>query len=284
MGASCVKGECQYQCPTDWSNCNGLLDDGCETRLDNDPKNCGVCGHACADGSPCIDGRCGCFPPLTPCDGECVDTTSDSSNCGGCGTACASSAGPCNPMPPHTKVGCAESTCGHVICDGSWGDCDDDDDGANVCASNGCETPLNTADNCGSCGTKCGPGQECRLVDNAHMECKDTCEKSGLVKCEGSDDCIDLINDPTNCGACHSACKGARANQVDVCAKGLCEIECWTGFADCNGDPSDGCEVDLRGNAANCGACGTQCDIGAGQPCLDGKCLVVECDGGTVTK
>lgn len=282
MGASCVNGQCAYQCELDFHDCNGLLDDGCETRTDNDPKNCGVCGNACDEGTPCIDGRCGCLLPTVACGGQCVDTTSDVSNCGGCGKACSNMDAPCNPMPPHTAVGCFQSECGKLVCDGPWGDCDDDD--TDVCASNGCETPLDTVDNCGACGTKCLPGQECRPVDNNRVECKDTCETQGLVECEKGQDCVDLAKDIRNCGGCNIPCNGARGNQANLCKKGLCEVECMTGFADCNGDPSDGCEVDVRTNAGHCGACGASCDVDAGQPCIDGKCLLVECDAGPVTK
>jgi hypothetical protein len=65
---------------------------------------------------------------------------------------------------------------------------------------------------------------------------------------------------------------------------GLCSRECVPGYADCNGDPADGCEVELKSNPANCGACGNQCNMGAGQPCVEGKCLMVECDAGLETK
>src|SRR5262245_46187202 len=41
-------------------------------------------------------------------------------------------------------------------------------------------------------------------------------------------------------------------------------------FADCNHDPSDGNETNLRIDPSNCGGCGHVCPTG--EPCVDGKC------------
>jgi len=59
-----------------------------------------------------------------------------------------------------------------------------------------------------------------------------------------------------------------------------------TGFADCNADPADGCEVDLREDLGHCGACGMSCadqcetcSSGAcapaadATPCIGGMCV-----------
>ena len=44
-----------------------------------------------------------------------------------------------------------------------------------------------------------------------------------------------------------------------TCADGACAIlKCDDGHADCNGDPSDGCEVDTS-TPDNCGECGNVC-------------------------
>src|SRR5262249_15033673 len=45
-------------------------------------------------------------------------------------------------------------------------------------------------------------------------------------------------------------------------------FECERGFADCNGDPDDGCEADLRTDA-HCGSCGARCTNGN---CTHGVC------------
>jgi len=50
---------------------------------------------------------------------------------------------------------------------------------------------------------------------------------------------------------------------------------CDEGFADCNGDSSDGCEVDLNGDDGNCGACGFTCS--------DDNATSVSCELGVCT-
>ncbi len=286
LSASCVDGACVFQCSAFSSgqlfrNCNGFLDDGCEIDVANDPENCGVCGNRCAPGVGCVEGFCGCFAPEVECGGECIDTRNDDMNCSACGKICETPQERCNPMPARSRYGCVGGSCGRLKCVGPFADCNGDLTG---CNSDGCETNIRTPDNCGGCGIKCGPGQECRPdpVDG-RLHCEPTCASAGLAQCGSR--CRDLLNDPTNCGACGVGCFGGGwGNQVAVCKKGICSVECLPGFADCNGDPNDGCESVLASDAANCGACGVQCNVAAGQPCIEGKCLMVECDAGVETK
>ncbi len=97
------------------------------------------------------------------------------------------------------------------------------------------------------------------------------------MTCEGGY-CADLLNDPDHCGGCMLACPYAGPRQQRACDKGVCVVSCAEGFGDCNGDPTDGCETDLRSHPANCGACGVSCDLALGQPCVEGQCLVAPCD------
>jgi alpha-tubulin suppressor-like RCC1 family protein len=59
---------------------------------------------------------------------------------------------------------------------------------------------------------------------------------------------------------------------------------CNEGFANCDGDGANGCEVDTRTNAMHCGMCGRSC--GAGESCVAGVCLnprqVVEIETGNL--
>ncbi len=56
-----------------------------------------------------------------------------------------------------------------------------------------------------------------------------------------SDACeTDIKSDPQNCGACGQDC-GA-----DLCSGGHCtKMDCAEGSADCDADPTNGCEVNL---------------------------------------
>lgn len=287
MTSRCIDGACALECLSppstigrvDWRNCNDLVDDGCEVNVVDDAKNCGSCGNVCAPGSSCIDGKCGCPTGLIECDGMCVDPKNDDNNCNGCGNRCEDPADACAPPPAHSYYGCRNSKCGVLKCQDPAVDCDGDL-GATKCGGNGCEVEsAATKENCGGCGVKCTGADEC-IDEGNGPECGIPCARFGKILC--GQDCSDLLSDPNNCGGCNAACKAAGPNQARACKKGVCAYECAEGWADCNGDPADGCETDLRIHPANCGACGNACNIAAGQPCIEGKCLMIECDAGVV--
>jgi hypothetical protein len=287
MTSRCVDGVCELECMSpalsfeqfDWRNCNGLVDDGCEVDVLTDPKNCGACGNACDPGVFCSGGKCGCPPGFIDCSGECVDPTTDDEHCGGCNNRCSPPADACRPMPPRAYYGCRNGACGALKCQAPSADCNGDLD---QCGGDGCELDrLGTRENCGGCGIECAPGLDC-IDEGNGPECGVPCVKAGKVLC--GVECTDLLSNPNHCGGCGAACRAAGPNQARLCTKGVCTYECAPGFADCNDDPTDGCETNLRIHSANCGACGNACDLAVGQPCIEGKCLMVACDGGETAK
>jgi hypothetical protein len=86
-----------------------------------------------------------------------------------------------------------------------------------------------------------------------------------------------------DCSACGDDC--ARHGMSGVaelsCVSAVCGIaSCAPGFANCNQDPSDGCEVALD-SLANCGACNQPCAIAnAETSCASGSCQLVQCAPG----
>ena len=54
---ACTSGLCGLACNTNFGNCDTNDDNGCETPLFSDPKNCGGCGRDCAGGG-CSNGQC----------------------------------------------------------------------------------------------------------------------------------------------------------------------------------------------------------------------------------
>lgn len=285
MGGRCIDGKCAFECVKlgavgNFRDCNGILDDGCETDVAWDAANCGTCGQACPPGVRCFEGKCGCSSGKVDCNGTCVDVRQDPENCGACGTVCEEVPDPCDPMPENVFYTCNAGKCGQLVCLGRTADCNHDIHLG--CASDGCETNLATdPNNCGGCGLACAPGQQCRDQGNG-PECLYPCEQSGMAECVRG--CRDLRHDPQNCGACGNVCPAGHAHQLSACKKGVCALDCEPGFADCNGSPFDGCEVDLRAHPGHCGACGNECNQTAGQPCIEGKCLMGPCDAGVVTK
>lgn len=292
MVSRCVNGGCELECfnpnpqfPTDWRDCNDVVDDGCEVDVLVSAEHCGSCGNACPAGQSCHDGKCGCPAGKRECPwlfGRtiCVDLDTDDNNCGGCGRRCNpngdADAGACSPRPPSTTYGCLGGTCGHLKCEGRTVDCDGDL-GTLGCASNGCEVGIVAdRDNCGGCGIKCKDGEECLDPKGTGLACVVPCDATGATFCPDGK-CMDLLNDVDACGRCGNVCPHGGANQMRACKKGLCTLECAPGFADCNSDQSDGCETNLSSHPNHCGGCGNECNVAAGQPCVEGKCLMAPC-------
>jgi hypothetical protein len=73
----------------------------------------------------------------------------------------------------------------------------------------------------------------------------DGSQDSGPVECTSDNDCT------------------AAANQVGICDTGTntCTYACNEGFDDCDGDASNGCEVDISSSIDHCGACGNVCNM-----------------------
>src|SRR6185437_7940086 len=66
------------------------------------------------------------------------------------------------------------------------------------------------------------------------------------------------------------------------CENGTCVPVCDTGYADCNGDVSDGCETNVQADPANCGACTKVCAVDAGSAvCQSSMCAMSSCPPGT---
>ena len=56
--SSSSSGAGAVTCKDDTANCDGFLLNGCEAKLNNDPKNCGACKHFCQIGTKCEAGIC----------------------------------------------------------------------------------------------------------------------------------------------------------------------------------------------------------------------------------
>ncbi|HEX4445081.1 MAG TPA: hypothetical protein VH044_00030 [Polyangiaceae bacterium] len=79
---------------------------------------------------------------------------------------------------------------------------------------------------------------------------------------------------------CSPAC--VNAHGTTSCANGTCIPVCDNGFADCNGNASDGCETNLQSDPANCNACMNACVVDSGSAiCQGGACAMSSCATGT---
>jgi Kelch motif/Galactose oxidase, central domain len=190
------------------------------------------------------------------CGTTCSDNTSDVNNCGFCGHICSNN----NASPACTNSVCA------LTCNSGFADCDGN-------PSNGCESNLSTDPfNCGGCGNFCPVVTAATSTCTASV-CGFTCN-SGFADCDknSANGCeVHIAADTNNCGACGHVCPGPGPNQTAVCSAGVCGLQCFTGFADCDGNPANGCEANLNSDPNNCLSCGNVC--AAGQVCTPGGCF-----------
>jgi hypothetical protein len=271
----CVGGACDFSvCDMGYADCDGQQANGCEVALGNDAQHCGGCAVRCTYAHAtgvCGNGTCAlgtCDAGWADCNGNPADgcevnLTTDLTHCGACGTACAAAS--------NASSTCTAGSCG-IVCVTNHADCDGD-------ARNGCETNTGTdLTHCGACGTTCTQGRTC--VSGA---CTATACTAPLANCDGAEGngCeVSTATDTFHCGACGHAC--AFANAGASCAAGACVMgACAPGFGNCDGNPSNGCEVNLLTNGSHCGGCGTACNaINGASTCAQGSCQLAACNTG----
>lgn len=136
-----------------------------------------------------------------------------------------------------------------------------------------CISKLNPQTGCASqtclpCGlshavANCTQGGQCAIA--ACIGGYRNCDGDPANGCE-----IDIDHDALHCGSC-TAQPCVMPNATPDCGAGLCAIRtCHAGFGDCNQEPRDGCETDLKRSAAHCSKCGTPC--AEPSQCLEGQC------------
>lgn len=205
-----------------------------------DAAHCGACDNPCGSGKVCEDGSCvpRCHPSRKDCGGACFDLDSSDDHCGSCGSPC--------PEGMHCEAG-------SCVCDAGLELCDD------VCVDTDA-----SPEHCGACGVVCDADREC-------LGGVCTCSE-GRQDCDGI--CVDVDSDPAHCGGCDAACAGFDNSEGGICTAGECVPLCLPGYADCDGELANGCEVDLESDPLHCGGCGLGCS--GDQLCDEGVCVCPE--------
>jgi hypothetical protein len=278
-GAAGASGADAGTCPSGYGDCDGDDSNGCETLLDT-TDNCGSCAHECGAEhatASCESFTCSfaCADNYEDCDGDdangCETPLGTMENCGSCGDGCVT--------PAHATAACESATC-NFVCTGSYEDCDGN-------AANGCEVDIaSTPAHCGTCSNACpsgGHGTATCSNSTCGIDCAtdwDNCDGQLANGCE-----VSLGTDVNHCGACGNSCP-VRPHASTACQNGSCTFMCDAGWEDCDGNASNGCEVDLNTDVANCGACDQGCGSAHGTPhCTGGTCSITcssgygDCDG-----
>jgi hypothetical protein len=174
--------------------------------VDTDCKNAQKCSPAGA----CVDGCAGglggtCTGGKACCNGLCLDTQSDPLNCNACGNACTG----------------AQTSC----CAGA------------------CADPLTSVTNCGQCGVACSTTNGAPSCNAG--SCKWACN-AGFSHCSPDNTGCETSTSSsvTQCGSCTTNCTTnvVKANGIACVASACTYTSCVTGFADCDGKKTNGCE------------------------------------------
>jgi hypothetical protein len=237
-----------------------------------------MCGRGCPSGAngtaACAAGECQllCNPGFGNCNGNTADGCEsnlqvDPSNCMRCGVACSA--------PGAAVLRCEAGACVIGACLPNRGDCD-------LALGNGCETTLgNSVMHCGRCGNVCPGGASATAVceDGA---CGIDCA-TGFADCDGdsTNGCeVNINTSVAHCGGCRRMCPPVTGGSPS-CTAGRCNSMCGADFDDCDRNPLNGCEVDLRSTVAHCGRCGNACAFANAVPaCVARACQLMACAPG----
>jgi hypothetical protein len=163
---TCEGGHCALACGAGFSDCDGRVDNGCETDTTSDANHCGGCNNPCSlpNAAPaCQNSGCvidHCLTGFMDCSSSagCETNVSTSvQHCGSCTNTC--SKGGAN------SVSCSAGHCDAPVCDPAHGNCD----GKN---ENGCEADVTKPTACGSCTNACGSATPNCVLSTDHYSCQ----------------------------------------------------------------------------------------------------------------
>lgn len=229
-------------CPAGQERCRTVT--GCSYCTDTqfDSRNCGACGHSCTG----LNEVC--------CRGHCIVATTEE-NCGSDCSRCGAGQRCCLAPTFDSAFRCVElGTREHCLA------CNDHCLLSETCCPAGCVNLDSDHDNCGMCGKRCGPRENCEFGD---CECTTGTSRCGPGECclSGERCCRDAEGLGRNCCPPNLTC----------CSDGICrdlgtQLHCGACFDNCAGNErccQNVCTpVD---SAAQCGECGRTC--GAGEDC-----------------
>jgi hypothetical protein len=281
--ARCEAGGCAWACLEGYASCDGDDATGCETELETGETTC----PACTNGTVECDGVCvalGSIDRCTDCDDACTAPDDATAVCTetGCDWACDSGYGACDDadvcQPLGTLAHCTDCDDGCTAPENASPSCTAEgcawacDTGYDTCEDAETCTPLGTVAHCEACDDACtAPENAVALCEagGCTFECApgwgncdddpSTCdgELDAFGACIGVDCTDDEVYCPghgcvelgtvEHCLGCEDAC--GDQNATPTCGVGGCEVVCDEGYADCNQDPADGCEVDLAASS-----------------------------------
>ncbi len=255
---TCEAGRCV--CVDNFEDCNADRTDGCEINIQTSVLHCGACSDPCDLPNAlesCMAASCGvatCATGFGDCDrvpANGCETSTDTTvaNCGACGANC-------NDLPNVASAACTGGGCRSLVCEPNFADC-------NGVVADGCEVNLtNDANHCGSCPMVCGAPSGtpicvagvCR-VSMCPPTARD-CDGAGANGCEVTTGTVASCGDCTTRVDCNATVRNANAISCNIGSDACTYGTCASGFADCDGNRANGCEVPIR-SVTSCGSCGS---------------------------
>ncbi|MFA5797937.1 MAG: hypothetical protein WC916_07975, partial [Candidatus Woesearchaeota archaeon] len=286
---NCNEESCTNECSLGQTRCSGNYKQTCGNYDTDSCLEWGGdvnCPYGCLDGN-CIgcscgswqNGACGgggclstqrqqtriCTPSGCDIQSQCIIDSSCNVQCGGIDTSCG------------TYPNCAN-------CNSNDG-CSLDYYRDYFCSSNlaGCSY---SSDNCNDCSCSCGNYGKSNEVGY----CSDGKDNDCDSKIDGADsDCQQCLSGAKRCNGniletCKSDGSGWQTTENCGTAKycsGISCLACSTGYANCDQNAANGCEISLNNDNTNCGICGKVC--ASGTICQSDVCVSIctnECTSG----
>jgi hypothetical protein len=260
----CSGGQCTGTCLAGYADCAGTKrTTGCQTNLNTDNSNCGMCGNACtapANGTnTCTSGGCviACNSGYKLCKGLCIPS----------GNCCLDSECTFPPNDCTVQVGtCKAGSCDYRTITCPAVDCKNPP----MCSKGTCVYSDKTV------GTPCGTTGCYTATGGTPPTCQ--LDGSSMIYCNGTPKDCSMYNGPCTKGVCDAtsgACGPSPINDGMTCSSDACQISPTCVGGQCVGMPKD-CPAPPQCHISTCDPASGSCNSDKVSP-ESASCVLDDC-------